>query len=94
MHSKIPIGFSEILKTPNSKVYNLYTTLQQNTGGRRHFWPRGEFRPLVSILKLIVEYVARMLGGCESHKYPHYLRLYSIFSRLYYQRTSVRILHE
>lgn len=40
LYSKIPAGFSLILGT--SRVYSLYTTLQQNTGGRRHFWPRAK----------------------------------------------------
>ncbi|KAH9055222.1 GMC oxidoreductase [Lactarius vividus] len=40
LYSKIPAGFSLILETP--RVFNLYTMLQQNTGGRRHFWPRAK----------------------------------------------------
>ncbi|KAH8990270.1 GMC oxidoreductase [Lactarius akahatsu] len=40
LYSKIPAGFSSILET--SRVFNLYTMLQQNTGGRRHFWPRAK----------------------------------------------------
>ncbi|KAI9439766.1 GMC oxidoreductase [Lactarius indigo] len=40
LYSKIPAGFSSILET--SRVFGLYTTLQQNTGGRRHFWPRAK----------------------------------------------------
>ncbi|KAH9030564.1 GMC oxidoreductase [Lactarius hengduanensis] len=40
LYSKIPAGFSSILET--SKVFSLYTMLQQNTGGRRHFWPRAK----------------------------------------------------
>ena len=59
-----------------------------------HFWPRGEFRSMLSVLKLIVEYVAKMLGGCESNDVSHYLRLYLVPSRFCYQRTSVRIFHK
>ncbi|KAN0134588.1 hypothetical protein V8E53_007734 [Lactarius tabidus] len=40
IYSKIPAGFSEIFKT--SRIFPLYTSLQQNTGGRRHFWPRAK----------------------------------------------------
>ncbi|KAH9041610.1 GMC oxidoreductase [Lactarius pseudohatsudake] len=40
LYSKIPAGFSSILET--SRVFSLYTMLQQNTGGRRHFWPRAK----------------------------------------------------
>ncbi|KAF8270546.1 alcohol oxidase [Lactarius quietus] len=40
LFSKIPAGFSEILKT--SLIFHFYTTLQQHTGGRRHFWPRAK----------------------------------------------------
>lgn len=77
-----------------SKVFRLYTTLQQNTGGRKHFWPRGEFRSMHPILELIVEYVAKMLGGCKSNDVSHYLHLYLILSRFLHQRTNVRIFHE
>ncbi|KAI0303567.1 GMC oxidoreductase [Multifurca ochricompacta] len=37
---RIPSAFTLMLGT--AKVFNLFTTLQQNTGGRRHFWPRAK----------------------------------------------------
>jgi hypothetical protein len=39
---RIPSAYTFIMKT--SKVLNLFTTPQPNSGGRRHYWPRGKHR--------------------------------------------------
>jgi hypothetical protein len=41
--------------------------------------------------ELIAEYVAKMLGGCESNDVSHYLRPRLVLSRFLDQRTNVRI---
>jgi hypothetical protein len=47
-------------------VYNFFTTPQQGSGGRSYYFPRGERGLVSSLLALISEYAAKMLGGCES----------------------------
>jgi len=49
-------------------VFNLYTTPQQGSSGRQHYWPRGEHGLPVVVLGvelLISKNEAKMLGGCE-----------------------------
>ena len=49
---------------------------------------------MLSVFELITEYVAKMLGGCESNDVSHYLRLCLVLSRFLNQRANVRIFHE
>ena len=49
---------------------------------------------MLSVFELIAEYVAKMLGGCESNDVSHYLRLCLVLSRFLNQRANVRIFHE
>lgn len=37
---RTPSGFTLIFETP--LVFNLFTTPQQGSGDRAHYWPRGE----------------------------------------------------
>jgi len=60
---RTPARFTSLLGTP--LVFNFFTTPQQGSGGRSYYFPRGEHGLVSSLLALISEYAAKMLGGCE-----------------------------
>jgi hypothetical protein len=84
---RIPAAFSVTLKS--SKTLNLFTTLQPNTGGRTHFWPRGEHGLCALEIATHVRILQRKcLVVVSPFVYIYSLLLSTLFRHLY-QRTGV-----